>query len=548
MKNQHLILAILCAFFPFNIGLSFDGSTAPVRNSTFIPQEKKDEMLRRLTGFDIYGRPDLHNVYTTPGGFSIHFDTEGRHAVPPDDIDKNGIPDYVDSVAYYMEYSKRVYIDSIGYREPFLDGEKGGGMDIYDIYLIDVGKEGFYGYAYLEELVESENGVERYSTYTVMDNDFSPFDSSDFGGKKRPTYLETGISAAKFVAAHEYHHAVQFAYADAYNTSVLHEMTSTWMEYRIVPETYDFLQFPSHLLRHPSYYNFGEGQDSNNGYPFAIFAEYAYILYGDNLLLRMWELIGEGINGYLALDSAFKELGGTELKQEWKRFTNWLYFTGERSEEGKYLLHASALPEISFYNETYYSPPSIIETGILNSFEIRAFRFIFPSYTPTRTDDMLDMIICNTYLEAAVKGYSGETDYLIVITDENISGYEKLPKIEYFIKTESQTDHILLNMFIFSGTDTDCLDYAYPSPMNLKEHTELLIPAPCKADFGETAELTILTSELTEVFHKRLPVIAGKGGHRVLLWNELPKNLSSGIYIYRISYRKEEKTGKFVIK
>ena len=73
----------------------------------------------------------------------------------------------------------------------------------------------------------------------VIQNTGAEFNPSLLNDKKKGTYFETGIAALKITAAHEFHHAIQFMYGEDSQTPALNEMTSTFMEYRLFPETVD---------------------------------------------------------------------------------------------------------------------------------------------------------------------------------------------------------------------------------------------------------------------------------------------------------------------
>jgi len=217
----------------------------------------------------------------------------------------------------------------MGYLSPIPDNG-GGGSEAYDVYLIDIGNEiGIYGYTELDE-------TSGFSSFMVLDNDFSPLDSFKLeNGKKVPVFYTTGYNGLKITAAHEFHHAIQDMYGEPFpNVPLLHEMSSTWMEYRLYPYIKDFFQYLPGLFNSLSHYAFGDGK-ADNGYRWSIFSQYLHFHYGDSLLLRMWELIGSSKNGYRALDSAFREQG-TSLEYEWCRFKPWMYFTGSRAIPGKY--------------------------------------------------------------------------------------------------------------------------------------------------------------------------------------------------------------------
>lgn len=539
---------------------NFSGSAddTPHRLSTFFPQEQKYEMMRKMTTLDTFNRPILTHSHYTPGGFVIHYDIEGKNAVPLEDLNNNGVPDYVDSVAYYFDYAKQVFVDFIGYKEPLKDGIAGGGVDLYDVYLLDCGKEGYYGYANLDKRVFSEDGVPMYISYTVIDNDFSPTDSVDIGNsQKRKTFKITGIDAVKFTSAHEYHHAVQFSYSETY--SLLHEMTSTWMESRVIPETIDFLQFPNDLLKYPSKYNFGEGTNGDMGYAYSIFGEYTYIQYGDSLLLRTWELVGKGINGYKALDSAFIEIAGTGLAQEWVNFTRWLYFTGNRSIEGKYLRNSKDLPEITFFDDIHYTAPGLTRNWNLKSFEFRAARVQLPGLEANYSNDTLDIIMCNANINAVLKGVKGDTQCGLALVNNPLDNYRKVDGINYYIKTDPKDGTVFFHLFPHPGhPPLHCIDYAFPNPLSYREHTELFLPVPCKTPLNRKVDVAIFNSEMASIFNSETSFTKNDKSYRVesingirairLTLTDFYQKLTPGVYIFKVSYNTESIFGKLLVK
>lgn len=171
-----------------------------------------------------------------------------------------------------------------------------GGSARTDVYLADLGDQGVYGYcAY--DLDDSgrlvfypPNGAGGIPAFCVLDNDFSPT-------QYRPTYRgETPTDFLKVTAAHEYFHAVQFAY-DAFEDAWFMEATATWAEHQAYPAIPDNRQFlPYSQLRFP-----GVSLDTWNG-------NRGFLQYGDwiffeylterlpartgglpNLVLKMWQ-------------------------------------------------------------------------------------------------------------------------------------------------------------------------------------------------------------------------------------------------------------------
>jgi hypothetical protein len=125
---------------------------------------------------------------------------------------------------------------SSGYRRPVGDGTKGSHKNYVDIYLADVAPQGYYGYC------APESGKYVATAYCVLDNDYA---ASQYGTRHTPT------ENLEVTAAHEYFHAVQFAY-DVNEDTWFMEATATWAEDQIYTRINDNRQYlPYGQLRKP---------------------------------------------------------------------------------------------------------------------------------------------------------------------------------------------------------------------------------------------------------------------------------------------------------
>jgi hypothetical protein len=109
-----------------------------------------------------------------------------------------------------------------GYRAPVSDGNE------FDVYLADLGKRGLYGYCTTDQRVA---GHVTAAAYCVLDNDYA-----EFGPQPGP------LGNLQVTAAHEYFHAVQFAY-DVNEEGWLLEATATWAEDEVYPTINDNIQY-----------------------------------------------------------------------------------------------------------------------------------------------------------------------------------------------------------------------------------------------------------------------------------------------------------------
>lgn len=168
--------------------------------------------------------------------FCIHW---AAASVDPTDVSPaNGISDYIDTVATTLTDVQNTYIGA-GYRAVKGDDTRGGNS-LPDIYIDNIGPQGLYGYCNSDDVVPNAGPYDT-SAYCALDNDYSP---AEF-----PT--NTPIENLQVTVAHEYFHAVQFAY-DRYEDSWFMEATATWAEDELYDAVDDNLQYlPSGNIGHP---------------------------------------------------------------------------------------------------------------------------------------------------------------------------------------------------------------------------------------------------------------------------------------------------------
>jgi len=151
-----------------------------------------------------------------------------RSADRPDltDSDTNGVPDYVDLAVSTLTHVHKTYVDA-GYRSPKGDGILGGNAKV-DVYLKDIDAGGLYGYCTSDQAVL---GAHRDAwAYCVLDDDYANFASN------------TPRENLQVTAAHEYFHAVQFAY-DIGEDGWFMEATATWAEDELYDRVNDNRQY-----------------------------------------------------------------------------------------------------------------------------------------------------------------------------------------------------------------------------------------------------------------------------------------------------------------
>lgn len=187
-------------------------------------------------------------------------------------------------------------VDKLGYRAPLADGVKGG-SPLFDVYLKDLGGD-IYGFCAGETQVKKRTG----SGYCVLDNDFAEF---------------TGTPTDNLVvtAAHEFFHAVQYAYDYAEDPWMM-EATATWMEERIATQVNDNRQyFPWSQIYAPYIPLDAFSRSASYQYGNWVFWEYLSTKYGVGIVKKAWDQAGSlrsdgGKYSITALQKVLKRKGG----------------------------------------------------------------------------------------------------------------------------------------------------------------------------------------------------------------------------------------------
>lgn len=275
-------------------------------------------------------RPTRSFSYNSPGGnFKIWYNTTGTHAVPTaDTAPANGVPDYIEWIGNYCDSSYRAEITNLGHLVPPSDGAAGGDSR-YDIYTEEMG---YYGYTQPESA--GPNPWNDASSYISVHRNFSGFPAND-----DPEGDQKG--AAKVTVAHEYYHAVQFAY-DVGEDSWFMEAAATWMEDVVYDPVNDNYNYCSEWFTVPDL-----SLHSTSGlhlYAAFIWPVYLSRNYGNSILPQLWELL-KTTTPYPAFAAALGTQGKL-LNPEVARFDSWNFITSTR-DDGLHYEEGSHYPLIS---------------------------------------------------------------------------------------------------------------------------------------------------------------------------------------------------------
>ncbi len=186
-------------------------------------------------------------------------------------------------------------VGKLGYRRPVADRGVGGNSK-FDVYLKELGGRGVYGYCAPEYRAPGSKFVA--SGFCVLDDDFA---KKQFGAPP--------AQSLKVTAAHEFFHAVQFAY-DYHEDKWLLESTATWMEERFADSVNDNRQYlASGQVRHPGSPLDVFNPEGLNQYGNWAFWEYLTKRYGKAIVKSVWIKAGafKG-SGFLYSTAALKRV------------------------------------------------------------------------------------------------------------------------------------------------------------------------------------------------------------------------------------------------
>jgi hypothetical protein len=291
-------------------------------------------------------RPQLSYAFESDK-FMIHYEKEGPNAVynPDEDINpEDGVPDYINRVAEYLELSYYVYANDLGFDYPPPD-DGAGGNDKYDIYVADV-----IGITVPDVPSNYYPGRAAYTAYSFIGHDLRTHRHPD---DPLPFLMAT--------CSHELFHAFQIAYRafPSDDPPWWYELTADWAEERV----FDDLNEVYHYL--PDYYQKIDRSIYLTGgshmYGAWVLAEYLSENYGNNIIKSIFTRLISYDNSITAINSALTDIN-QNINSCFADFARWNYFTSSRwcpgyFEEGAYF--PESVP-ISITHATY--PTGIIET------------------------------------------------------------------------------------------------------------------------------------------------------------------------------------------
>ncbi len=294
----------------------------------------------------ILARPAGSITMNSPGGFfKLHWDVTGGNAVPSADASGNGVPDYIDKAAAYLDSTVAKHL-ALGYLMPPSDGVAGGD-GLYDVYF--EASPGLYGYCQPEN--PGPAAWSDYTSYLVLHNTFLGFPpNSDPEGDQ--------WGAMKVTCGHEFHHAVQFAY-DVFEYTWYMELDATYFEDVTFPLTHDNFNYLGAFFSNPSMSLMTENQ--SHEYSSFIWGKYLDKKFAPSLLRAVWEGARFSPTVYSALSDTLQGRYGWTQDSAFADFATWNYITGGRND-GLHYTEGSSYPLMSI-GRTHNSYPAATQNG-----------------------------------------------------------------------------------------------------------------------------------------------------------------------------------------
>lgn len=481
----------------------------------FSPQQQ--QFLKTLSG-----RPSLPKSIISPSGmFRIHYDTTAIEK--PKYILSLSIEENLSQIALAIDSSYNFEVNYLGYPPPPSDNGAGGD-NLYDVYIVNLGG-GLYGYT------ESEThlGGQKYTSFMVIDNDYSG-------------YYSSGINGAKVTLAHEFHHGIQMGnYILRFDDTFFYEITSTAMEEFVYDSVNDYYAYM------PSYFFSPQNAFAeNNGYNLAIWNIFLKENFGFGILKKQWELmpIQRALN---AINISLSE-ENTSFKHELNQFGVWTYHTKYRALPGKYFEEALNYPLIRPMSTIAFTSPDEVVTIKSKSTANNFIRFTNQNIN----NDTLYVLITNGDVQGALGNLSQTDSIAYYLYDYPESGANKIDSTYYSKFTTASPSFWVITEI--SDTIIRIIepqlktDFPYPMPFSYKSHSAGKISIPVSTN-NNNIGLYIFSTAM-ELVYSNDDESRDAQNRNIISWrvrDNQNRKLASGVYVYVIKSGNEVEKGKLVI-
>jgi hypothetical protein len=495
----------------------------------------------------ILTRPTTQYSWDAPGGiFKIHYDTQGPNTVynVGEDIDPpDGIPDYVNRTSDYLNLAYSIYIEEMSFDPPPPDDEEDPD-ELYDIYLTEVP-----ALTTPESRSNHYPGRDAYTSYIQLGHDL-----------RTPRYPDDPLPFLKVCAAHEFFHAVQFAYRaySADDTPWWFESSAGWAEEIVFDDINDvYFKLDYYLPNlHKSLYQ----SDGFFTYGTWIYSQFLSDRYGPLLIRQIWERFASFDFALDAIDITL-DTYGANFNDEYSLHVVWNYFTGDNYRPGFY--EEGDDFDITVYEAmTHSSYPVDWVTDPIPQENVSGAYMVFQNPDLTRgslvveylnpSDHKHSVAIVRVTVDAGVQYnvYLVQSFIINTFTIEQFDLYEKVIMMPIWlyegvpmagVTSYSYTAHIdSANVGVIQNIPEQPLSFeiddVYPNPFNGAVNLSFTSPREGHCDF------IVYGISGRKIYEARKPVTVGNNR---IEWSPSDR-IASGIHFYEIIQGDDSIRGKFV--
>ncbi|HVZ41280.1 MAG TPA: MXAN_6640 family putative metalloprotease [Candidatus Kapabacteria bacterium] len=489
------------------------------------------DKLRRLADIELIcdSRPPKEATLLSPGGhFRLHYDIQdSTDHVPLADLDGNGIPDFIDSAAFYLENTWNVEINQYGFLPPAPDNNRGGGPEV-DVYFCQLDAK-IYGFARPE--TDNPTGPNTVAGFLVLDNDYVGY----------PT---PGIEGLRVTIPHEFNHIVQFSrYRFDFSQATLYEATSVWFEQQVEPGIPDYLQYVRLFLGAPQNYSFATQRTANtvDGYAHVLFMDMISKQLGRDIVRQVWEQFATANTAYDAIDLALRN-HGTNLENSFCQFADWCYHTGGRTvDDTTYFKEARFFPTMKAVNvQPFDGTNELSMVTTLWPLSFGLYRVL------TQPDgggkrDTLDFIVTNARTDFGVGGPGLAQDNAsieISATEHSVSRPLTTSSGQVYFKLLAPSTQYCDDIIIGGQKPLFPTAHIAPQPFINDGGAQLLFGVNLAKDQVRKAKLSLYSSTMANVRVIEIHELDELNNQLGLAWDGRDSRgnvVPSGVYIYQLS-------------
>ena len=325
--------------------------------------------------------------YVSPSGhFEVYYATKGESRISPVDnygfgaagnwriknSQPNGVPDYVDEVAWALDSAWSMEINRFQYIQPIPFTDATHASNRFKVVITSLG-EGYYG----ETFPDDQASPRGFSSHMEINNDWS---GPDWYGTGYDTIPYNG---ARVTCAHEFFHAIQYAMAwnlsadatpDSFPLSWI-EGSAVMMEGLAFEYVYDYIQYTYDYFNDYTITMLDPSDTNGTVYTNSLITKFLHEFYSpnpDNDFI--WRIFFNDYNASIDFYENIRALSlsvGANWVDILNAFHTQSYFTGARAVPGIFIKDAPLLSEWDYAFDAFGANSTI--TKQVNPYAMQVF-------------------------------------------------------------------------------------------------------------------------------------------------------------------------------